>query len=1225
MNDGILVRKVFFDVNIQDKENFKLISNKLSQLINTRLYNFLEKKFSKIENLKIDKLEIDLGVLNIKDLDDLENIFKILLNEKIDTKLTLHKNFKERTVEDLIFNYLRNNYLPWWIKDRKIANDFLCENINKVENRINLFNLITFNLNYFKKTLNLFDEITLDKYLRIMLSNKYDAYCQVISFKNSLNDYQHLDIKKSFDELQYESLMIVNRLGNNRYDLVAKIIDDENKENITSDILLKNIERHFKISLNFNKNKLTKPTGRNKQSKDVKKNGQTISDLEAALAKANKEVKDYTYNNLLSSLSFLNYLIKHNKSRVDDKKFSVLDQSINLNSVLSNKESLFDFIVYNFSDRNVIIEFINETFIKNYNNKIGKIFSNIDSNIKRVENFLIKLQEKSIYVNLNNEVFKSFLRFSIIRFLIKTKKTNFQVDNFLITFFTDLRNEKKLNNKNIYNNILSTSIELFEGNMKPVVEIFIDTNQYQAISEKNKILLNKKSVFHFYLENKKSPNWHSYFDINQSTLLDFFNELIKNKDSSYLELIFSNKLILKNYLNLLINNHDNILLNTIELIGDKNHLKIINSFISKNEFLYIYFNNKLWQNIFFDIEDYFININKDSFDDNRIIKYNFSLENIIQSVKVNNKEIDLYKIFIEFILLIKENKYLINYEKIISFLEFLINDKFHRKNAIYFFISYLYINELRLFSKILKKKTFLDIFNNENNLKKLSKINLSYDINESIQIVNSIDKFIKDLNNNKLDSYFDDQQKINIFRKFDVTRKFINKDINDFNFEYLKYYIEIGSYPITSINNSDYTLNKLFFSILKTKPVILRKYCHEWSKNNSKFIRVLSILNSKKDFVKFIDFIYPNMNYYFDLFINNLNVLKIDTKVFFIHSNNYKKRAELFYKAWADNSMILYSPANILKTFLDIIIEVNNLKLEIFVNFFLKLKVQNQNILSSYQMNSFDDILDLIAFEDISIILNDLKHKTKSKDKTNFINLQYKNFNEFNKMLDADVSHFNKNLNKKQFYLDYRKNSHKINDEIDFILDIKRDIKINDIENKLDVKRVSDVKDGLLISNCGLIIFWPFLYLFFKRMGLIHNEKFKDKLSISKALISTNFFVTGISESDSIDDDLILNKILCGVELDFVLDSSISLNSAEINICNSLMKNIISQWGKIKSTDSLREWFLVRQGVLTENDNSYVINVNKKPQDLLLKELPWKLNMISSKLIKKRIKIIWNY
>ena len=152
---------------------------------------------------------------------------------------------------------------------------------------------------------------------------------------------------------------------------------------------------------------------------------------------------------------------------------------------------------------------------------------------------------------------------------------------------------------------------------------------------------------------------------------------------------------------------------------------------------------------------------------------------------------------------------------------------------------------------------------------------------------------------------------------------------------------------------------------------------------------------------------------------------------------------------------------------------------------------------------------------------------------------------------------------------------------------------------------------------------WGFISIYLPFMDI--DEKFIDKHSISKALIATNYFITGNSGSDLIEDDLILNKILCGVELDFVVDRSMSLNTDEVNICNSLMKNIISKWGKIKSIDSLREWFLVRQGILVENDNSYLLNVNKKPQDLLLKDLPWKLNMISSKLIKKRIKIIWNF
>ena len=106
-------------------------------------------------------------------------------------------------------------------------------------------------------------------------------------------------------------------------------------------------------------------------------------------------------------------------------------------------------------------------------------------------------------------------------------------------------------------------------------------------------------------------------------------------------------------------------------------------------------------------------------------------------------------------------------------------------------------------------------------------------------------------------------------------------------------------------------------------------------------------------------------------------------------------------------------------------------------------------------------------------------------------------------------------------------------------------------------------------------------------MGLTENQKLKDDLSVQKAIIATQYLVDDSQEFD--ESELILNKILCGVDIDFYVDTSIKLVDVEIAVCG------------------------------------YELHIEKQTTDILLRYLPWNLSIIKSSIMKLKLIIDWKY
>ena len=199
--------------------------------------------------------------------------------------------------------------------------------------------------------------------------------------------------------------------------------------------------------------------------------------------------------------------------------------------------------------------------------------------------------------------------------------------------------------------------------------------------------------------------------------------------------------------------------------------------------------------------------------------------------------------------------------------------------------------------------------------------------------------------------------------------------------------------------------------------------------------------------------------------------------------------------------------------------------------------------------------------------------------------------------------------------------------QINVIKSLQKYAKDTYIEKKIK-KETPVIPEGLspesiYIANAGLILLWPFLGRFFRRLNLVGAKEFIDESSKMRAILLIQYLVTGKKEAP--EYELALNKLLCGAEMDLEIDLEIEITEEEINLSNSLLTGAITNWEKLKGTriGTFRETFLQRNGSLYYMNNRWELKVEKKAYDLLLETLPWGIQMIQMSWMKERLVVLW--
>jgi len=170
----------------------------------------------------------------------------------------------------------------------------------------------------------------------------------------------------------------------------------------------------------------------------------------------------------------------------------------------------------------------------------------------------------------------------------------------------------------------------------------------------------------------------------------------------------------------------------------------------------------------------------------------------------------------------------------------------------------------------------------------------------------------------------------------------------------------------------------------------------------------------------------------------------------------------------------------------------------------------------------------------------------------------------------------------------------------------------------------SDVDDDLLIDGAGMVLLWPFLETLFSRLELLTQERlFGGEAQRQRAMALLGFLVDG--DGDPPEWRLTLAKLLCGAlpQAPYGLESPLS--DAEQAEAEALLQAVLGHAAGQLGDDgaALRQDFLQRPGLLSARPGTWVLQVERRPVDLLLDGLPWSWSWIRLPWMDDLLQVVW--
>jgi hypothetical protein len=189
---------------------------------------------------------------------------------------------------------------------------------------------------------------------------------------------------------------------------------------------------------------------------------------------------------------------------------------------------------------------------------------------------------------------------------------------------------------------------------------------------------------------------------------------------------------------------------------------------------------------------------------------------------------------------------------------------------------------------------------------------------------------------------------------------------------------------------------------------------------------------------------------------------------------------------------------------------------------------------------------------------------------------------------------------------------------------IKKIQALKDALKQAQTQRKAWLTEPLYVRNAGMVILHPYLTRLFTMLQLFENKEFKGFAEACKAVYLLQYLV--FKEYQGFEEpDLVLNKLLCGIDLDEPLLRDIELSETEKETCEGLLQGVIANWtimGKT-SPDALRNSFLQREGRLSEEKDAWVLRVAQSGVDVLVERLPWGIGTIKLAAMKKILTVEW--
>ncbi|WP_417940705.1 contractile injection system tape measure protein [Flavobacterium sp. RS13.1] len=217
-----------------------------------------------------------------------------------------------------------------------------------------------------------------------------------------------------------------------------------------------------------------------------------------------------------------------------------------------------------------------------------------------------------------------------------------------------------------------------------------------------------------------------------------------------------------------------------------------------------------------------------------------------------------------------------------------------------------------------------------------------------------------------------------------------------------------------------------------------------------------------------------------------------------------------------------------------------------------------------------------------------------------------------NNSIEKTLNTQEKVLDKKDFSIEKEE---KENTE-EVILDIE--------ENVTDANIYIDTNvNDLYVQNAGLVLIHPFMKFLFENCKLLN----KDDNTINNPEVAAHllhYIATG--QEQDYENTMAFEKFLCNIPIAQPIERNIVLSEEMKKEATAMLQAVLSNWDimKTSSAELLQNEFLQRPGKLNVNgDESPVILIERKTQDILLDKLSWNLSIVKLAWKKRIIYVNW--
>lgn len=167
------------------------------------------------------------------------------------------------------------------------------------------------------------------------------------------------------------------------------------------------------------------------------------------------------------------------------------------------------------------------------------------------------------------------------------------------------------------------------------------------------------------------------------------------------------------------------------------------------------------------------------------------------------------------------------------------------------------------------------------------------------------------------------------------------------------------------------------------------------------------------------------------------------------------------------------------------------------------------------------------------------------------------------------------------------------------------------------------IGEEFFVTNAGLVLVAGFLPSYFGALDLLQGDGFRDLAAQHRAVQLLDVLARGLHIAA--EHELLLNKVLCGLDLQSPLDLANAPTRQDLEAADELLAAVIGHWPVVGaiSPDQLRGGFILREGWLRKGAQDWTLRVERKTYDVVLERLPWSIGVTALPWMKGKLWAEW--